>query len=345
VLEQKLKAELRRLGIGAEASVVVAVSGGADSVSLLDALVRLKQRGKLHARILVAHLNHQLRGEESDADEIFVERLAVRHNLECVIERIAVAEMAITEKRNLEAIARQFRYDFLAEVAEKFGAEYVCTAHTQDDQAETVLMRLLRGSGAEGLKGIHSVRPLGLKVKLIRPLLTITRAEVLDHCQKYGVEFCNDSSNFTVALTRNRVRHELLPLLKSFNPRSVQSLSRTATLLTDDDDCLQKLSAKVLAEISEGAKIKIKPLLKEHPAIRRRVLRQWLRGERGGLQRIEAVHIAALERLILCGQGGQIIELPGGWHVRRKSGVLEIMRSSEKSPEEVVLIFEKNGTV
>lgn len=325
--------------------MVVAVSGGADSVSLLDAFVRLKQRGKLHARVLVAHLNHQLRGEESDADESFVERLAVRHNLECVIERIDVAKMAAAEKRNLEAIARQLRYDFLAEVAEKFDAEYVCTAHTQDDQAETVLMRLLRGSGAEGLRGIHSARPLGLKVKLIRPLLTITRAEVLDHCQKYGIEFCNDSSNFSTTLTRNRVRYELLPLLKSFNPRSVESLSRAAALLADDDDYMQQLSAEALAEASEGAKIKIKPLLTAHPAIRRRVLRQWLKKERGGLQRIEAVHIASLERLILRGQGGRIIELPGGWRVRRKSGVLEIMQSSEKLPEDTILIIEKNDTV
>jgi len=324
-LERKLKAVLPQLGVGANSSLVAAVSGGADSVSMLDALLRLNGRGKLQVRVAVAHLNHQLRGEESDRDEAFVERLAAQNNLKCAIERIAVAETAVAEKRNLEATARRLRYEFLARVAEDFGAEFILTAHTQDDQAETVLMRLLRGSGAEGLRGIHPVRPICENISLIRPMLDVTRADVLAHCEKYGIEFCTDSSNFSGELTRNRIRQELMPVLKSFNPRSSEGIARMASLLADDDDFLQKLAEIVLAEAREGTNIKIKPLLQQHPAIRRRVLRLWLREARGGLQRIDAVHIAAIERLVIRGQGGKIIELPDSWQVRLRSGVLEIM--------------------
>lgn len=320
---------MRRLGVGADVSLVVAVSGGADSVSLLDALVRLNRRGKLAVKIFAAHLNHQLRGEESDGDEDFVNELAVKLNVECLIERIAVGKCASAEKRNLEATARRLRYDFLGKAAERFNAQFVCTAHTMDDQAETLLMRLLRGSGAEGLRGIHPVRPLDDKAKLIRPMLSITRAEVLEYCGAYGIEFRDDSSNLSMELTRNRIRHELMPLLNDFNPRSAEALVRASTLLTEDDEFLQQIAEQALAEAIDGARLKIKPMLQQNPAIRRRMLRLWLRNRRKDLHRIESVHIAAIERLIESGQGGKIIEIPGGWRVFRKTGFLEMVKIAE----------------
>lgn len=325
-LEQKLKAAIRRFGLAENDSVVVAVSGGLDSVALLDALIRLRQRGKLTVKLFVAHLNHQLRGEESDGDEAFVRRLAAEREVDCLIERIAVADVALVEKQNLEATARRLRYEFLTRAAEKIGANFVCTAHTLDDQAETILMRLLRGTGAEGLAGIHAVRPLGQSVKLIRPLLAVTREEVSAHCHYYNLEFRHDSSNDSLLFTRNRIRHELLPMLKSFNPRVNQTLARLAELLADDETFLRQTTAEALAEARQGEGLSIKRLMKLQAAIRRRVLRQWLKEVRGGLQRIEAVHLSAIERLIAAGKSGRIIELPGGWQVRRKSGVLEIVR-------------------
>jgi len=332
-LEQKLKAALRRFGVGETKALVVAVSGGADSVSLLDALARLDERGKLPAKIFIAHLNHQLRGEESDGDEAFVRSLAEYYGVECFAERAAVAETAKAEKRNLEATARRMRYDFLARVAQICGARMVLTAHTQDDQAETVLMRLLRGSGAEGLRGIHPIRPLNESVKLIRPMLAVARAEVLEHCAHYDLKFRSDSSNDSLEFTRNRVRQELLPLLRSFNPRSEEALARLTELLDDDQDYLHQIALGVLAEIRQGANLVAKPLREQPPAIRRRVLRLWLRQERGGLERIEAVHLKAIERLILRGHGGRLIELPGGWRVRLMSGNLCLVQS----PETIVL--------
>ena len=230
-LEQNLKSAIRRFDIGETGPLVVAVSGGMDSVALLDALVRLRQRGKLPVKLVVAHLNHRLRGEESDGDEAFVRCLAAEYELDCLTEQIPVAETALQEKQNLEAVARRLRYEFLARTAETVGAAFVCTAHTLDDQAETVLMRLLRGTGAEGLAGIQTVRPLGRSVKLIRPLLAVTREEVAEHCNQYQLAFRHDSSNDSILLTRNRIRHELLPMLKSFNPRVTQTLARLANVV------------------------------------------------------------------------------------------------------------------
>ncbi|HKC86778.1 MAG TPA: tRNA lysidine(34) synthetase TilS, partial [Blastocatellia bacterium] len=181
-LEKKLRAALRRLEVGAQDSIVAAVSGGADSIALLDALARFQLSVGRPGSIIVAHLNHQLRGEESDEDEAFVRDLANRLNLPVFTERIAVADRAREEKQNLEAMARRLRYEFLLRVAEARGAKIVFTAHTLDDQAETILMRLIRGSGAEGLRGVHQVVALSDDVKLIRPMLGITRAEVIAHC-------------------------------------------------------------------------------------------------------------------------------------------------------------------
>src|SRR5262249_33361389 len=151
-----------------------------------------RERDDLPKTIIAAHLNHMLRGAESDGDEKFVTELAERSGLTCSVERIDVADRTNKDRHNLEATARRIRYDFLRRVAESCGAEMVMTAHTQDDQAETILMRLLRGSGPEGLRGIHQIRNLGQKVKLIRPMLGITREEVIMHCEHYGVAFRTD---------------------------------------------------------------------------------------------------------------------------------------------------------
>jgi tRNA(Ile)-lysidine synthase len=323
-LEKKLQAALRQIGIGAPAEVVVAVSGGADSTALLDALARVRERKGLPRAIIVAHLNHQLRGEESDGDERFVRELAGGLNLPVYVERMAVADQAKLEQRNLEATARRLRYEFLRQVAEERGAGFVFTAHTQDDQAETILMRLLRGSGAAGLRGIHRVMALSDQVKLVRPMLSLTRAEVIEHCEHYKIAFRTDSSNLSLDLTRNRVRHELLPLLRTFNPRVEESLARASDLLTEDEEFLQRIAGEVLARSCEGRHLRVSPLQTAHPAIGRRVLRLWLRAERGSLRRIEAPHIAALEKL-LKGRSGRRVELPEGWVVVREFDTLKLV--------------------
>jgi tRNA(Ile)-lysidine synthase len=339
-LEKKLRASLRHLGrqlgigphspmtnsTGSKPRVVVAVSGGADSTALFDALTRLCEHHQLNVTVLAAHLNHQLRGEESDADERFVLDMAARAGVAVFTERANIGEHAAAAKQNLEATARRLRYDFLLRTAEQNGACLVLTAHTQDDQAETILMRLLRGAGAEGLRGIQESRPLGNHVKLFRPLLSVTRSEVIAHCNYYDLKFRDDSSNLDTNFTRNRIRHELLPLLRDFNPGIDQTLSRTAELLAQDDDQLCALASESFQSTGERANLEIAPLVALAPAIRRRILRSWLKGWRGDLSRIEMAHIEAIDRLILHGQSGRRIELPNGGLVIREFNDLRFLK-------------------
>ncbi|MGH9765908.1 MAG: tRNA lysidine(34) synthetase TilS [Blastocatellia bacterium] len=313
--------------------VMVAVSGGADSTALLDALVRLCESDELAVTVLAAHLNHQLRGEESDEDEQFVRDAAARLGAPIFIERIDVGERARAETQNWEATARRVRYDFLRRVAEQNRVYFVLTAHTQDDQAETILMRLLRGAGAEGLRGIHEIMPLGEHTKLIRPMLTVTRAEVIAHCEHYGLAFRADSSNLDSHFTRNHIRHELLPLLRDFNPRVEEALSRAAELLTKDDAYLRGLAAECFAATGKGSSLDIVPLLDVVPAIRRRVLRLWLKTQCGGLRRIELAHIEAIDYLIARGQSGRRVELPGDLIVAREFNHLKLIHAAGQSPE------------
>jgi tRNA(Ile)-lysidine synthase len=343
-LEKKLRATLGRLGFGVQESIVAAVSGGADSVALLDALTRFQRSGGQSGSVIVAHLNHQLRGEESDEDEAFVRDLAGRLSLPVFTERIAVAERAISEKKNLEAVARNLRYEFLLKVAEARGANFVFTAHTLDDQAETILMRLIRGSGAEGLRGIHQIVDLTDSVKLIRPMLGITRAQVIEHCERYELAFRSDSSNFLVDFTRNRVRLELLPMLETFNPRVKESLARVSESLVMDDDYLRGAAGAYLAGSRAESGLNVKALEQVPAAIRRRVLRLWLRDERGSLRRINASHIAAIENLI-SGPSGRRVDLPEGGGVAREFDCLRFIHilnigdigAIDKPPEPVEL--------
>jgi len=333
-LEKKLRASLRRLGISEQTVVLVAVSGGADSTALLNALVRLRGRRGSPQRIFAAHLNHLLRGVESEADETFVREMAARCDVPILVEREAIAEHAQAERANLEATARRLRYDFLRRAAQRCGAVALATAHTWDDQVETILMRLLRGSGPAGLRGIHQVVAGEPGLKLIRPLLGVTRAEVLEYCVSYGLGFRTDSSNFSSELTRNRVRHELLPLLRTFNPRFGAALIRTTEQIAEDEDYLSCVAEHLAITDGDGMSLNLGPLRAAHPAIRRRVLRSWLRTARGNLRRIEAVHLAALDRLATCSEGGRYVELPGGWHVTRKAQRLILTQVQDLAVEQ-----------
>ncbi len=221
------------LGQCVRAAGVVAVSGGPDSVALLRAV--LAHRGDPPAPVVVAHLNHGLRGADSDSDERFVGQLhaglaaAAGEPLALRCDRIDVRARARQEGANLEATARRLRYDWLGQVAVEAGAGWVATGHTADDQAETVLHRLLRGAGLRGLRGIAVRRPLRHGVELVRPLLGVTRADIVTYLKELGQPYREDHSNADLAFTRNRIRHELLPLLAGrYNPAVSQVLGRLA---------------------------------------------------------------------------------------------------------------------
>src|SRR5579884_1285182 len=193
--------------------VLVAVSAGADSVALLRLLLEL--RAELGIVLAVAHFNHGLRGEDAQADEHFAAELASRHGLEFFVERVNLAKHAAAQRLGLEAAGRELRYRWLTRIADEHRFDAVATAHTADDQAETVLMKFLRGAGTRGLAGIYPamVQAEG-KTRFVRPLLTATRAEVEAYLASIDQPWREDASNLDRRFVRNRIRHELLPLLK-----------------------------------------------------------------------------------------------------------------------------------
>ncbi|MBI1831820.1 MAG: tRNA lysidine(34) synthetase TilS [Planctomycetes bacterium] len=224
---------LHRHGFDQSAGVV-AVSGGPDSVALAHLCAGLLTEGRI-SRLILAHVNHQLRGDESDADEAFVRnlpadwQLAGEPGLRCVTRRIDVTAIADAERANLESVARRERYRWFTELARTENAAWIAAGHTADDQAETVLFRLLRGSGVLGLGGMPECRTLGGPVCLVRPLLSVRRQVLVDYLQERRLAYRIDSSNTDRRFTRNRLRLDLLPLLEEqYNPAIVDVLCRLA---------------------------------------------------------------------------------------------------------------------
>lgn len=334
-----LLVEWRKLRLPtANETVVVGVSGGADSTALLLSLDELRSASKLSVTICVAHLDHKLR-PTSAKDARWVAALAAKLGYECVVGRSKVAEIARANNDNVEQAAREARYAFLERTARRKSAKYVLTAHTMDDQAETVLMRLMRGSAGAGLGGMEAMRPLTAKssIELVRPLLWARRRDTESYCRIRKAEYLVDETNSDPALSRVRVRQELLPLMQSFNNRIVEALSRTAAQLREDravlfngaGELLQRASVSDEESDSDGddetkpAPLNVKLLASEPPALRRRALRQWLAEARGSARRLEMVHLLAVEKLLEGSAGGRTVELPGGGKVRRVKNRLE----------------------
>jgi len=333
---KNLLEEWRRLDLPAGGeTVVVAVSGGADSTALLLALDELVKSGKLDLKVIVAHLDHALRAA-SRSDAKWVRELAKSLGCEVVVGRANLKPTAKTANENLEQAARNARYRFLLKTATTRKASYVLTGHTTDDQAETILMRLIRGSAAEGLSGTQAVRPLrkGSKVLLVRPLIGwARRSEAEEYCRQNRIEFRRDEMNDDESFSRVRVRKQLLPLMESFNGRVVQALNRTASLLNEDASALAEAANHLLEQAitTSGKKnesatdtLSVSVMLQKPPAVRRRALREWILQSRGDLNRLEMVHLLAVERLLEGERGGRVAELPGGMEVRRTRGRLEI---------------------
>jgi tRNA(Ile)-lysidine synthase len=332
---KNLLEEWRRLGLPAAGEkVVVAVSGGADSTALLLAFDELIKTGKLDLKLIVAHLDHGLRAASRN-DAKWVRQLAKNLGCAVVVGRANLKSMANASSENLEQAARKARYDFLLRTATAKKAAYVLTGHTADDQAETILMRLIRGSAAEGLSGTPAIRPLkkGSKVMLVRPLLAwARRSDTAAYCQQNRIEFLSDEMNDDETFSRVRVRKQLLPLMESFNSRVVQALNRTASLLGEDANALSE-EANRLVELATSKNknnetgppaLSVSVLLQKPPAVRRRALREWILRSRGDLNRLEMVHLMAVERLLEGERGGRVAELPGGMEVTRKRGMLEL---------------------
>ncbi|MGH7823074.1 MAG: tRNA lysidine(34) synthetase TilS, partial [Candidatus Binatia bacterium] len=280
-------------------SVLVAVSGGPDSVALLAALAAL---GRSRWRIAAGHVNHRLRGRRSNEDQRFVERVGRRLGVP-----VLVGDGGIAPGANLEERARERRYEFLHDLARAHRLRRIATGHTLDDQAETVLLRLLRGAGGGGLSAIAPVRGDGV----LRPLLGCTRKEVIAFLRRRRLPFRSDESNRSRRFTRNRIRRRVVPLLeREVNPAARRALARAADLLRDDEELLARTARRALRRILRDADLDVAALRRLPAALQRRVIRLWLGARRGNLLRIGADHVDAIRAL--AAGGGSAVSIPGG---------------------------------
>ncbi|MGA3315999.1 MAG: tRNA lysidine(34) synthetase TilS [Candidatus Korobacteraceae bacterium] len=370
--EKVLRYILERKLMRAGDRVCVAVSGGADSVALLRVLLEL--RTELGIVLAVAHFNHGLRAEASDADEAFVVELAKQHDLEFFSSRADVREHALTRKLSLEAAARELRYCWLRSLAESHRVNAVATGHTLDDQAETVLLKFLRGAGTRGLAGIYPEIAIAAKAptsfqsaergpegplyhnpapncfqpaecvpesppnqdrahrqpgaRIVRPLLGVTRAEVEQYLAALGQTWHEDESNLDYRFIRNRVRHELLPLLeREYNPNLRHVLSDAAELSRAEEEYWQALVERELHDRMAAQRLRLMNFRALPLALQRRLLRRFV--ETANLK-LDFEHI---EKLLHCALGElPKAELTGGWLAVRQGGCLELLAPQVEPP-------------
>ncbi len=318
----KLLAFSRRYGMLQPGDTVVcAVSGGADSIALLFALYLLRE--KLQIQLEAAHFNHKLRGDESDADEQFVRDFCAGYGITLHVG----ASQVCPGKKGLEAAAREARYSFLKSLPDR----KIATAHTADDNAETMLMHMLRGSGLKGLGGIAPVNGV-----LIRPLLQVTRKEVLAFLKEYHLQYITDSSNNTDRFLRNRLRHHVMPLLKQENPRLAENLSAMALRLRQDESMLSIMAQE--QQCNDVTKLR-----QMHPALRSRVLGTLL--QNSGIPEPEAEHIELAEALVFSEKTSARADFPGNVAVGRnydRIEKLEIHNALEITKLDIPCVLDLN---
>lgn len=315
-VEERVRDFLKRHNPGGQ-RLLVAVSGGADSVCLLHTLTNLRE--ELNLNLHAAHLDHGLRGAEAEADAAYVSRLASRLGVPATIEKRDVAAYKKTHRLSTEEAAREVRYRFLAETAASTGSDMVAVGHTRDDQVETVLMHLVRGSGTRGLVGLKPLNrwqaPGGPAITVIRPLLGVSRRETEAYCRCHRLAARKDTSNLSLSPLRNRIRLELLPLLREYNPRVAEAVLRTAAIAAEDlafiDAETERLWEKVAGKRQNTVVLDRDAFGRLPLAIKRSLLRLSIERLIGGLKDIEARHIEAVMEA-LDKPAGKQLTLPDG---------------------------------
>jgi len=295
--------------------VLVAVSGGSDSVGLLAILSRLSRR--LGVDLVCGHVNHQLRGADADRDEACAENLALRLGVKFV--RAAV-ELGLNEEGNLEERAREVRYAALHRLALEEGCARIATGHTEDDQAETVLLRLTRGAGPLGIAGIRPCRSDGV----IRPLIDCSRESVRSVVRELGLTWREDSSNQDVRFQRNMMRQRVVPVLRELNPRATQAISRAAALLQAQEEIVQEWVVATLAGATEGGALRVDAIRTIAAPLRGYLVRGWLVEQGVGPRRLTARHVDSVLALAGGSRASGEIALPGNRIVRRRYSLLTI---------------------
>ena len=276
--------------------LVLGVSGGPDSISMLNILNEIKQEWQFE--IYVAHINHMIRKEAND-DEKYVQQYCEKNNIQCFVKRVNVQEIANIQKIGTEEAGRNIRYEFFEEVLQKVGANKIAIAHNKNDKIETIVMNLLRGSGLSGLKGIEPIR----EQRIIRPLIECERQEIEQYCEQYKLEPRIDKTNFENDYTRNRIRNIVIPYIKNeFNPNIIETMDRLSQVATEESNYIElqveKIYQKLLIERSQNQIIlKLKEFNQQEKVIKNRLILLVVRELMGSTQRIEKVHIEDIIKL------------------------------------------------
>jgi tRNA(Ile)-lysidine synthase len=329
-------AALERAEVAPDAMILAAVSGGADSVAMLCALHEIAPRAGI--RLAAAHLNHRLRGSESDSDEAFVRDLCARLGVPL---EVGHADTLAADMPNLEEAAREARHDYLGRTARRLGAGHLALAHNSGDQAETVLMRLLRGAGVSGLGAMDESGP-GL---IVRPMLTLERATIERYLRAIGQSWIEDSTNASSAMLRNRVRSDLLPYLeREYAPGLSGRLVELGAEMRAVDEYLSRAAEIELLKIrrADGA-LDLAGFAPLDPALKPVLMRQYVAEGLGGLRRVSRTHIDALLRVVAAGPPNGAIALPGGWRALRAYSWLRLVRGTDAPAERYCIAISPQG--
>ncbi|MBF0201671.1 MAG: tRNA lysidine(34) synthetase TilS [Desulfamplus sp.] len=303
--------------------ILVALSGGPDSVAMLGVFLHIRQM--LDLKLGIAHINHCLRGDEADGDEAFVRELAFIHKLPCHISRTDVPALAKSRGLSFEEAARQVRYAFYGNLSRDYGYCRIALGHNSDDNAEQVLMNLLRGTGTKGLAGIPPTRLLKMDnlkgPTIIRPLIQTSRKEIMDWLEQQGQPFMVDSSNSDTSYLRNRVRLHLIPYLqREYNPSVSEALNQLSRILIDEESWMEGEAEKLFKRhatltTSGGDVIQVSfprsVFATMLTALSRRLVRRAILAVKGDLKRVAMVHVEAILKLIPAPTGGTSLDLPG----------------------------------
>lgn len=292
------------------ARLVVGISGGPDSVCLLRVLLELKE--KYNFELVLAHVNYALRGKDSLADEKFVKELAAKNKLP-----LEILQPQIKQKNNLENHLREVRYEFFEQVRVKYECDAIAVAHNLDDQAETFLLRMLRGAGLQGLSAMRFRTG-----KIIRPLLGITRAEILAYLEKKKQAFRIDKTNAENLFLRNKIRNQLLPFLeKEFNPQIKATLFAATQSIAEDGALLDQLAE---SEYQKGSGQSVRKILALPPALQRRLVLKLIAEQKKDLRNIEAAHVTEILKAIASTKGKQQVVLFKGLKMTRNGDKVNI---------------------
>lgn len=296
-VEEKVKKTIQKYNlIQAKDKIVLGVSGGPDSLFMLQILNKLKEELKFD--IVVAHINHMLR-EEAESEEEFVKAFCQKIDIEFYSKRIDVEKYANNNKIGLEEAGRKVRYEFFEEIKEKTNSNKIAIAHNKNDKVETIIMHLLRGSGISGLQGIEPIK----EGKIIRPIIEIERGKIERYCEENQLEPCIDKSNFENKYTRNKIRNVVIPYIKQeFNPNIVETITRLSEIITDENQYLVKQTEKTYKEIlieeqENQTKLKLKEFNKLDKVIKNRIILYTIAKLRGSSVGIEKIHIDDIIKL------------------------------------------------